>query len=162
VDNNRLETRMADTLIETTKDKTGVEVVVKHANPIGGTPVIPFFLRHYSELIENGLAPPAIVGTNKHKAIYAEIDNKVVGHIVYEFLDDAYKTAWITFSAIENSYRRRGLYDILHTNFEKTVKASGSLKIASHVHIDNKARQTSCAKVGMQPAFYRMEKFLGE
>ncbi len=153
---------MAETVIEKTQDKTGAEVVVKHTTNIGGSPVIPFFLKHYSELIGNGHAPPVIVGTNKHKAVYLEIDGNIAGHIVYEILDDSYKTAWITFSAIENNYRRRGLYDILHRNFEKTVKGTGSLKIASHVHVDNKARQASCAKVGMHPYFYRMEKLLEE
>jgi hypothetical protein len=160
MDNNRLEKRMADTLVETTTDKTGETVLIKLANPIGGSPVIPFYLRHFSELIDNGHAHPIIVGTNKHKAMYAEINGEVAGHIVFEILDDPYKTAWITFSVIENNFRRRGLYDILHKNFEKHVKTTGSLKIASLVHVNNTVRQASCAKVGMEPVFYRMEKQL--
>jgi hypothetical protein len=151
---------MADALIETTTDKTGAEVLVKNATLIGGSPIVPFYLKHYSELIINGHAHPVIAGTNKHKAIYAEIGGQVAGHIVYEILDDCYKTAWITFSAIENNFRRRGLYDILHRNFEKVAKAGGSTKIASLVHVDNTVRQASCAKVGMEPVFYRMEKQL--
>jgi hypothetical protein len=155
-----MENLMADTLIDTVQDSTGEEVLIKLSNAIGGSPIVPFFLRHYSELIANGHAHPVIVGTNKHRAIYAEIDGKVAGHILFEIHEDSYKTAWITFSVIENDFRRRGLYDILHTHFEKFVKSIGSKKIASTVHVNNTVRQLSCAKVGMIPVFYRMEKEL--
>jgi hypothetical protein len=160
MDYNRLEKRMADTLIDKIRDKTGAEVLIKLSNSIGGSPVVPFYLRHYSELIANGHAHPVIVGTNRHRAIYAEINGEVAGHIVFEVLEDPYKTAWITFSVVENNFRRRGLYGILHANFERVVKSTGSMKIASFVHVDNTARQASCAKVGMTPVFYRMEKEL--
>jgi hypothetical protein len=101
MDYNRLEKRMADTLIDKVQDKTGAEVLIKLTDSIGGSPIVPFYLRHYSELIANGHAHPVIVGTNRHRAIYVEIDGEIAGHIVFEVLEDPYKTAWITFSVVE-------------------------------------------------------------
>jgi hypothetical protein len=148
----------ADILITKEKDKTGVEVSVKLAQQIGGSPVLPFFLRNYADLIDNGHSNPFLFGTNKSKAVYIEVDNEVAGHIVYDILDDAYKTAWIVFSCVEDGFRRRGLYMIMHRHFEQIVKNAGSKRIASHVHVDNKVRYASCEAVGMKPDFYRMEK----
>ena len=145
------------------KDKTGQDVVVKFANPIGGTPIISFYHRHYSVLIENGFTNPTFAATNlKHKGVYLEINGEMAGHIVFEMLDDSYKTLWITFSCVEDKFRRRGLYEIMHKHIEEYAKKQGSRKIASFVHVDNKVRQASCAKVGMTPYYYRMEKNLEE
>ncbi len=153
---------MAGKIIGTEKDKTGAEVIVKLADPIGGSPIIPFFYRHFATLIENGHTNPLMSGTNKSKAVYVEIEGKLAGHIVYEFLEDPYKTTWITFSCIEDDYRRRGLYEIMHRHLEDLAKKANSRKIASFVHVNNTVRQASCAKVGMEPVFYRMEKLLEE
>lgn len=149
---------MADILVAKETDKTGAEVQIRMAQAIGGSPVLPFFLRNYAQLIDDGHSNPFIFGTNKSKAVYAEINGNVVGHIVYDILDDNYKTAWIVFSCIEDGYRRRGLYSIIHRHFEQIVKNAGSKRIASHVHVDNKVRQASCEAVGMKPDFLRMEK----
>ena len=148
---------MTVTLIAKEKDKTGTEVLIHLANPIGGTPVIPFFLKNYAQLIEDGHAHPIIMGTNKSKAIYATIDNKVVGHIVFDIQEDVAKTAWIIFSCIDDNFRQRGLYKLIHKHFTVVAKTLGSTKIASHVHVTNKTRQASCESVGMKPVFYRME-----
>ncbi len=82
----------------------------------------------------------------------------MAGHIVYDILDDSYKTAWIVFSCVEDGFRRRGLYKMMHRHFEQIVRNAGSKRIASHVHVDNAVRQASCASVGMKPDFLRMEK----
>lgn len=141
-------------------DRTGQMIEIRYSNNIGGSPVVPFFLKNYAKLMEDGYAHPFIMGTNKSKAIYAVHNGKVVGHIIYDILEDAYKTAWIVFSCVDEDYRGRGLYRMMHQWFETTVKNNGSKKIASHVHVENKTRQASCVAVGMEPVFYRMEKDL--
>jgi hypothetical protein len=151
---------MADITIATEKDKTGQDVTIKMAQQIGGSPVMPFFLRNYAGLIDAGHSNPFMFGTNKSKAVYIEINGQVAGHIVYDILEDNYKTAWIVFSCVEDGFRRRGLYNIMHRHFEQIVRNAGSKRIASHVHVDNKVRQASCASVGMKPDFIRMEKTL--
>jgi RimJ/RimL family protein N-acetyltransferase len=120
--------------------------------------VFTFYIKNYADLIESGLGYPLFKATNNTSAIYAEIDGKVVGHIVYELMDDPIKTAWIVLSAVDNNYRRRGIYNLMHAQFEKFVKAAGSKRIASHVHVNNLARQASCESCGMKKVWYKMEK----
>lgn len=153
---------MANIITMGTKpDKTGSTVTIKSTNTVMDTPVLAFFMRNFSALIDQGwthaVAPPVHANT---KAVYAEIDGKIVGHIVYNVLDDAFKTAWIVFSCVEDDYRGRGIYNIMHEYFENYAKVSGSKKIASYVHVDNLPRQASCASVGMRPFYFRMEKSL--
>jgi ribosomal protein S18 acetylase RimI-like enzyme len=152
---------MIDNIIAVEKDVTGAEVVIKHTNTLGNCPIVPFFMKNFAELIESGFAHNFITFSNKSKAIYIEIDDQIVGHIVYDFRpDDVLKTAWIIFSCVEKGYRQRGLYNIMHRHLEETVKKAGSKKIASYVHISNSARLASCKSVGMEPHCYRMEKEL--
>lgn len=139
-------------------DKTDAKVTLKHVNQIGYSPVFTFYIKNYAELIEADLGYPVFKASNTTPAIYAEIDGRVVGHIVYELMDDPIKTAWIVLSAVDKDYRQRGIYNLMHDQFEKFVKALGSKRIASHVHINNVARQASCESCGMKKVWYKMEK----
>jgi GNAT superfamily N-acetyltransferase len=141
-------------------DRKGRVVEIGYSNNIGGTPIVPFFLKNYAKLMEDGFAHPFIMGTNKSKAVYAVANGEIVGHIIFDIQEDAYKTTWIVFSCVDEQYRGRGLYKLMHKHLESVVKNMGSQKIASHVHLDNKTRQASCVAVGMLPVFYRMEKML--
>lgn len=151
---------MVITTLATEKDKKGSTVVIKNTTAIGYTPVLPFFMKHFADLCDRGWAHPIFTATNTTRAIYAEIDNKVVGHIVYNIQDDNVKTAWILLSAVDPDYRQRGIYNLMHKQFEAVIKKLGSKKIASYVHVDNKPRQASCESVGMKPFYYKMEKDL--
>ena len=139
-------------------DNQNCVVVVKLVQTIGDSPVMPFFLKNYAQLIESGYAHPIMTGSNLSKAIYVEVNGVVVAHIVFDILKDVNNTAWIVFSCVDENYRGRGLYKIMHKHYEIQAKKLGSTKIASFVHVDNKPRQASCVSVGMKPVFYRMEK----
>lgn len=141
-------------------DKLGTPVVIRSTNSIGYTPALPFYLTSYAELIASGKGHPVFTINNNTPAIWAEIDGAVVGCIVYTLIEDTIQTAWIWLSAVDAAYRQRGIYNLMHSQFEKVVKAAGSKKIASHVHINNLPRQQSCTSVGMQRVWYKMEKDL--
>lgn len=143
-------------------DNKESQVIVKYCASLGGSPLIPFFLRNLANLMTAGHTHYHFAGNNRTKAVYAEIDGKIVGHIAFEILDDAFKTAWITLSAVDENYKKRGIYTILHKHFENQIKSLNAKKIASYVHVNNTVRQTSCAKVGMKPVYFRMEKDLTE
>ncbi len=147
-------------LLATEQDCTGTAVEIRHLDEISDSKVVSFFLKNLAILIDNGFSLQLIAGTNRHHAVFAEINGEIVGHIVYEYLEHPVKTAWITLSAIDDNYKRRGLYTLLHKHFEQTIRAAGAKKIASSVHVNNVARHASCKKVGMQPIYYRMEKEL--
>jgi ribosomal protein S18 acetylase RimI-like enzyme len=117
-------------------------------------------MKNYTELVENGLGYPVFHASNTNPAVYAEIDGKVVGLILYKFQDDQIKTAWIILSAVDKDYRQRGIYKLMHKEFEKILKSAGCKKISSHVHVNNKARLASCESAGLEKVWYKMEKNL--
>lgn len=142
-------------------DSTGAIVTATYMEAIGGSRIVPVLMKNFVKLIEDGHAGKWVTFNNKSKAVYIEIDNKIVGHIVYDHRsDDLFKTAWIILSWVDENYRRRGLYKILHKYFEKVLKETGSTKIASYVSVNNAARLASCESVGMIKHCYRMEKHL--
>jgi len=148
-------------IIATAQDRLGQPVNIRYVEELANTPVLSFFLRQMSDLIERGHAHQFLPTTTRLKAVYCECDGQVVAHIVFEILDQqAPKTAWITLSAVADAWRRRGLYTMMHEHFEEMVIKMGCGKIASFVHVDNVARQLSCEQVGMVPVYYRMEKDL--
>ena len=147
-------------LLATEQDRTGAAVEIRHLDEIGDSKVVSFFLKNLAILIDNGFSLQLIAGSNRHQAVFAEINGEIVGHIVYEYLESPVKTAWITLSAIDDNYKRRGIYTMLHQHFEQKIRAAGAKKIASSVHVNNITRQASCKKVGMVPIYYRMEKEL--
>lgn len=148
---------MTDTLVAKEKDKTGTDVIIRFANPISGTPAVPFFLKNYGKLIEDGYAHPIIAGTNKSKAIYATINNKIVGTIVFDIQEDVAKTAWIVFGCIDDNFRQRGLYKLIHKHLVTIAKNLGSTKVTSLVHVNNRAMLETSVKLGKKPIFYRVE-----
>ena len=142
-----------DTFIAIDNDKQGVPVTIYWAEKIDGSIVVPFFLRGLAQLIEQGFSGSRLFGTNQSKAVYAVINNDtVVGSIVYETQQDIYKTAWIIYTGVDDNYRRRGIYMILHRHFENVLKNEGTRRSASNIHSDNLVVQAGCRAYGAKPA----------
>jgi GNAT superfamily N-acetyltransferase len=117
-------------------------------------------MKQFVDLYNLGWASPYFSASNFSRAVYAEINQRVVGHIVYNVLDKGIRTAWICLSAVDPDYRQCGIYKLMHTQFEAEAKRIGCGKIASFVHVDNLPRIKGCESVGMEPKFYKMEKDL--
>lgn len=148
-------------IIGTEHDSTGTIVTVLNTQHIGNTPIVPVLMRNYADLIEQGFSNNHIGFANRSKAIFIEINNKIVGHIVYDIMaDDPLKTAWIQLSHVDPAFRQRGLYNIMHKYFEQVITQNGTKRIASYVHVNNEARIASCKSVGMEQKYFRMEKYL--
>jgi GNAT superfamily N-acetyltransferase len=141
-------------------DKAGSEVQIMRIDRINYAPVYTFFLRHMAELIEAGLNYPTTAWRDdENGAIFATIDGKVVGHIVYS--SEHIKTRgalWITLSAVDKDFRGKGIYSLMHPYFEQRAREMGCWAIASHVHKNNHARLKSCEQVGMKQLFHYMGK----
>ena len=142
-------------------DSKGSDVTIRYCPEFGGSPVVSQFFRLYAKSIDEGLAQPFVVVSNKaHKVIYGEIDGVVAGFFVFEIQEQPEKTSWVTFNAVDDPYRQRGLYTILRKHFEIISKKIGCKKTAANVHVDNKVQIKASEKVGRLPVFYRMEKVL--
>jgi Acetyltransferase (GNAT) family len=158
VDRYKLEARMADSELGIETDKAGVSLKIKYCPIIGGTDCMTFYLRNFIQLVDSGFAGPSLNGHNRCRAVYATLNDQIVGQITFEILDDFSKTTWIRLSAVDENFRKRGIYDILHKYLEQLMPQLGSRKLASYVHVNNLVRQASCKKVGMSPIYIRMEK----
>ena len=151
---------MAEILIATEQDKTGAEVTIYKAQSLAGSPVYPFYLKNYAELMEADLAQNFIFSTNRAKAVYATIDNKIVGNIIYEIQDDVFKSCYLLFSAVDENFRQRGILKLIHKHFEVIIKKQGATKLYSFVHVNNAPRIASCVGLGLEKQFYKMSKDL--
>jgi hypothetical protein len=143
------------------QDRTGAKGLLKHCQNIGigPTELMAFFFRHMSELLYDGHGSSWIGFHNKCRAIYIEMDGKIVGHIIYDYIVDQKRT-WINLSAVDPAYRKRGLYSIMHEEFEIVSKKLGAIEISSFVHVDNIGRLKSAEQNGFLPRFLRMGKII--
>jgi GNAT superfamily N-acetyltransferase len=151
---------MTSIFLGTEFDKSGNKIIIKKTDSIAMTPVYIFFLKQMTKLMEDGLAFPVTSWVDHHLgAVYAESDEKIIGHIVYsnEFVHSK-KMLWIILSATDEESRGKGIYSILHKHFENIAKEKECTIIASHIHKNNKTRLMSAEKVGMKPIFYYMAK----
>jgi len=151
---------MTDTVLVTVKDKTGADVVVKSVPMIGFHPILKDYMKHHAELIEAGYSLPVFIATNKSRAIYAEIDGKVAGYIIFDVREDFIKFAYIVLGYVDPAYRGRSLYKILHEQLDKVAKSIGCSKVRSEVHPDNTGMLRTLESLGKRVTFYRVEKDL--
>jgi GNAT superfamily N-acetyltransferase len=141
------------------RDKTGTEVIVNHCQSLATGPMelMAFYYEYKSKLLKDGHGHTHVSITDTYQAIYLEIDNKIVGHIVFNYIREQKRT-WIDLSAVHEDYRRRGLYSILHDYFEQVSKKQGAIEISSFIHVNNVGRLKSAEVKGFKPQFYRMTK----
>lgn len=134
------------------------KIIIKNVTSIGTTPIIPLFMKEFAKLIEQGYAANNMVGSNRSRAIYAEVNGEIAGFIVFEIQEDVAKTCWIIFGTVLEPYRRKGLYKTMYSHLEKLVKQQGSTQVVSLVHIDNHAMLELNKQLDRHPVFYRVEK----
>ena len=147
------------TTLGTVTDKTGAEVVVKYSSFVGGgpLPLLSFYYRSMAETIDNGHAWTNIEIHDKCKAVYVEIDNKIVGACVVDW-DPAYLSLFVVLTAIDKDYRGRGLYKIIFDFLEQKAKDLGAVEITSLVSLTNTTSLEARKSVGMMPVAYKMRK----
>jgi RimJ/RimL family protein N-acetyltransferase len=142
------------------KDKTQTIVSVNLSSTLGGSIIVPFFLREAALLIEKGWASQALMGSNDSKVIYVKIEDEVAGFIVFTYQNDYQKSTWIVLGTVFEKYRGRGIYKIMHSHLEKIAKNNNSSRISSHVHRDNVPMLAICKSIGKEALFYRTSKEL--
>jgi ribosomal protein S18 acetylase RimI-like enzyme len=145
--------------LTTATDKTGATVEIKFCNQtsIGPEELMLFFYKSITDLIDNGHSSSWPSYNSKSMAVFVEVDNKIVGHIMFNYMAEQRYT-YIVLSAVDKNYRNRGLYKLMHYEFEKMSKKLGAIQITSFVHVDNATRLITAKSVGLKPQFYKMVK----
>jgi hypothetical protein len=143
------------------QDKSGQNVVIKYCNYVGGGPneLMSFYYKSMADTIDNGHASPKIEVHNKTRAIYAEINNKIVG-ICFINWDPLLLSVYIVLTAIDKEYRGKGLYKIIFDYTEQESRKLGAVEITSFVNINNEKNLIARKSVGMMPVVYKTRKSL--
>ncbi len=146
-------------VLGTVPDKTGKDVVVKYSNFVGGGPpdLMSFYYRSMADTIDNGHSWCRIQIHDRCKAVYVEVDNKIVGACVVDW-DPAYLSLFVVLTAIDKEYRGRGLYKIIFEFLEQQAKELGAVEITSMVNVRNTTSFEARKSVGMYPVAYKMHK----
>lgn len=134
-------------------------MIIKHALRLGGSPVLPVYLREYANLIDAGLSRPYTVHTDASQVLYAEVEDKIVGGIVFNLSKDN-SSCWIVMSFVIEAYRKQKINTQLYEALEQRLRNQGITRVESNVHVDNKIMQNAAFKRGMMPSFLRMSKDL--
>lgn len=142
------------------KDKAGNTLTIYQSLELGMSPAFSCFLKHYAETIENGHAFPRTLWTdNTCGVIYAEHNGKVVGQITYDKENGVSPGAlWIILSSVDESYRGKGIYKILHRYLDIFAKENKFTEVASFVHVKNENQIRALESVGKKPIFYVVGK----
>ncbi len=141
-------------------DKAGHILTMYQSLELGMSPAFSTFLRHYSETVELGYAYPKTLWNDKTcGVIYAQHEEKIVGQITYDTQNVVASGAlWIVLSYTEETYRRLGIYKILHRYLDKFAKDNNFTEVASFVHIRNENQIQALDSVGKKPIFYVVGK----
>lgn len=118
-----------------------------------------FFFRRWSELIDAGHASPNFMPTfkgNISRILYLTINGEIAGHILFEFTTT--KDTFIHFTVVEEKFRRRGLYKIMHKFYDGLMRNNSVAKSKSQLHVDNTAIIDAAQGVGYKIEYYRMVK----
>jgi GNAT superfamily N-acetyltransferase len=147
------------TVLGNVVDKTGKEVVVKYSAHVGAgpLPLLSFYYRSMADTIDNGHAWTNIEIHDKCKAVYVEIDDKIVGACVVDW-DPSNLSLFVVLTAIDKDYRGRGLYKIIFDFLEQKAKELGAVEIISLVSLSNTTSLEARKSVGMMPVAYKMRK----
>jgi len=143
-------------------DKTGNNVIVKYSTYVGAGPkeLLSLYYRGMADCIDDGHAGSQIEIHNNCRAVYAEMDNKVVGACVIDWDPTVSKSVYIVFTIIDKDYRGRGLYKIIFDYLEQEARRLGAMEITSTVHINNEKNLVARKSVGMMPVVYKTQKQL--
>lgn len=153
---------MSINVLGTDFDKKGTELLIKHSDNICFTPAYTFFLRELASTIDNKNLPPYIWWDDQEPGvIWAEDKGQVVGLICY---DDYSKKMMphlsIILTAVAESYRQRGIHQIMNRYFEEEAKKQNCIAVRATVHLNNHVRLKSAEKDNLSPLMLIMSKEL--
>jgi GNAT superfamily N-acetyltransferase len=150
---------MALKFLGTEKDKNGREVQFYHNEELTMSPVYPLFLRGIAELISSNMRETYKSWEDDEcGSIHAQIDNEIVGHIVYSKENN--KVLVIAEASVDKEHQGLGIYTHLYNHLEQIAKDMGCWAVSISIHVDNLEAIRISSKLGMTSSFYKMMKKL--
>lgn len=135
----------------------GSKIQLKHCTSMGLGPsdLNAFFYKSLSEVIANNQASTWPSYNFKSQAVYAMSDNKVIGCVVFNYNAEK-KQVYVVLSAVDASFRKKGLYKIMQTEVARIGKALGAVEVTSFIHISNEITLKASKSCTFEPVYYKM------
>lgn len=145
--------------IATIKDPNGKDIVLKHCNSMGIGPasLSSFFYKSLAKVIDAGQGSTWPSYNFKSQAVYAEVDGEVISSVVFNFNPEK-KQIYIVLSAVNELYRRQGLYKIMQAEVAKIGKSLGAVEVTSFIHASNEITLKASRSCSFEPVYYKMVK----
>jgi GNAT superfamily N-acetyltransferase len=121
-----------------------------------------FFLKQLAELIDLELAYPMISWTDDDGAVYATIDDTIVGCVIFNIGGPSKdpNIFWISLTGVDKEYRKQGIMTQLHVEAEQLAKENNCTIVSSLIHRNNQAGLKSAMKMGRYPIYHYTYKKL--
>lgn len=148
-------------ILGTETDKKLDLVTIFHSDKLALSPGFTFFLREFADLADRGHSHPATVWNDSQCGIiWAEIDNTVVGIIVYDkqYIDSSFSYLAIQLTAVKEEFRQRGIHSTMNKYFEKIALRNGCYFIRATVNVRNSTRFITAEKDGLIPRLVVLNK----
>jgi RimJ/RimL family protein N-acetyltransferase len=143
-------------MLKTVKDKSNSILELWQSNRIIDSPCVPLYNQIANELLEKQWSLYNEYNDDLRIVWVQDSKRQIFGGIAYTI--DEHRTGWIVLSFTDPKYRGHGINQLCHEAYETDCKNLGCIRVASHVHLDNKSRLTSAEKVGMLPKFFVIGK----
>lgn len=121
--------------------------------------VTMFFLNKWAELIKSGHASESYFPTlrpHTTRILYVMVNGELGGHIVFDWTTPF--ECFIVLTAVDQKFRRHGLYKLMHQYYDAHIKSQGAKRSKSQLHISNEAIIAAAEQDGYRKEYYRMIK----
>jgi len=121
--------------------------------------VTSFFLTKWADLIKAGHASESYFPSLRPLAsriLYVTVDGELAGHIVFEWTTPV--ECFIMLTAVDQKFRRHGLYKLMHKYYDAHIKSQGAKRSKSQLHVTNEAIIAAAEQDGYRKEYYRMIK----
>lgn len=148
-------------------DRSNKKYTVKFANSIKGTLIEDFINANWVNFSssKDELSHITVTSLTNHCVVFLEFQDKIIACSCFYFSSEnlnssLIKIANISFTYVDEEYRRLGLSILLFEYVEKIAKINQAKKIKSFVHSSNIAQQKAAESQGRKIAWYIYEKEL--
>jgi len=129
--------------------KHSQRIVIKQTSDIKLPLLHSFISSQVNKLYENGFRQNLDMWPNNKGAIYAEVDNQIIGVIVYNAeLEKQNNLIWLVVGAVDENYQNQGIYSLMRKHFEAFAKNMNFDGVASLIHKNNNIAIQSATNLG--------------
>lgn len=124
---------------------------VRYVNQIEGSPVVRFVATAWCALMKEGQWDSnSVLVSPDLQCVFVLDARRIVGCLTFHIEDEG-EEAVINIAYVVPSYRGKGVYRMLHTEFVSQAKQQGAKTVLNICYPSNDGIQMTCKKLGYVP-----------